>query len=173
MDDTPLQVASVSASTWRDGVDDVVVRALTYPAAPVEGSKARMRTVDLGDLRVALGTGALRFALSLMDGSGRISGRSVFEYLRWSAGERLVGSLGKSYLVLRPDVEGTVSLDGRKRLCLPPGMLRYCGIAHGGQALLIAEPQHRMLIVHSMANLAHMARAYHSEQFEQALRRGM
>jgi hypothetical protein len=154
-------------------VDDAVVRALAYPVAPVDGSKARMRTVELGDLRVALDTGALRFALSLVDGSGRISGRSVFDYLHWSAGEKLAGSLGKSYLVLRPNGEGSVALDGRKRLGLPPGMLRYCGITHGGQALLIAEPQHRMLIVHSMANLAHMARTYHSEQFEHALRRGM
>src|SRR5689334_1236896 len=101
VDDTPFPVASRSVSERQDGVDDAVVRALTYPVAPVDGSRARLRTMELGDLRVALGTGALRFALSLVDGSGRMSGRSVFEYLHWSAGEKLAGTLGKSYLVLR------------------------------------------------------------------------
>jgi len=81
--------------------------------------------------------------------------------------------VGRGYIALQPAGDGALSLDKRMRLGLPPGLLRYCGLRSGDKVLLVAAPEHRMLILHPMANLAHMTRIFHAEQLQQDVRRGV
>jgi len=81
--------------------------------------------------------------------------------------------VGRGYIALQPAGDGALSLDKRMRLGLPPGLLRYCGLRSGDKVLLVAAPEHRMLILHPMANLAHMTRIFHAEQLQHDIRRGV
>jgi hypothetical protein len=132
-----------------------------------------MPRIDLGQLQIAVGRERLEFALCLLDASGRLAARPLFERLGWSQEHPLGQSLGRGYVALQPATDGTLSLDKRMRLGLPPGLLRYCGLRSGDKVLLVAAPEHRMLIVHPMANLAHMTRIFHAEQLQDDVRRGV
>ncbi|ONI91717.1 hypothetical protein ALI22I_07560 [Saccharothrix sp. ALI-22-I] len=169
MDRRRLRLASVPPAGGTDGVEEKIVRALTYPKPRAEERPGRMRRVNLGDLQTALGETDLKFAVVLVDDSGRISGRPVFEHLLWSAGNTFTAWAGRGHLMLRPTEEGPLSLDGRGRMALPPTLLRYCGIDSGDQAFLIAAPDHQALIVHPLINLAHMVRTFHTDLYDREI----
>lgn len=153
-----------------DGVDKVI-RALEPRRIAGARNRPRMPRIDLGKLQIAVGRDRLDFALCLLDDSGRLAGRPLFEGLGWLPGDPLGHSLGRSYIAVQPATDGALFLDKRMRLGLPPGLLRYCGLGSGDKVLLVAAPEHRMLIVHPMFNLAHMTRIFHAEQYERDIRR--
>ncbi|WP_147460106.1 hypothetical protein [Actinokineospora cianjurensis] len=138
-----------------------IVQALTLPEVPT--AKTRIPRVDLGDLRVALGTGSQRFAISLIDPSGRLAQSALFRYLGWAPGEPLSSLLGGSCVQFVRDQAGPLSLDPRMRLPLPATTLRQCRVAAGDRVLMIAIADYSSLVVHPMANLAHMVRTFHAD----------
>lgn len=152
---------------------DKVIRALVPRKVADNRNRRRMPRIDLGQLQIAVGRERLEFALCLLDDSGRLAGRSLFELLGWSSEHPLGQALGRGYIALQPSTDGTLSLDNRMRLGLPPGLQRYCGLRPGDKVLLVAAPEHQMLILHPMANLAHMTRIFHSEQLQHGIRRGV
>lgn len=168
-----LRLASsiASPSGASDGVDKVI-RALAPRRVAGGRNRPRMPRIDMGQLQVAVGRDRLEFALCVLDDSGRLAGRPLFERLGWSPDHPLEQSLGRGYIALQPG-DGALSLDKRMRLGLSPGLLRYCGLRSGDKVLLVAAPEHRMLILHPMANLAHMTRIFHAEQLQQDVRRGV
>jgi hypothetical protein len=167
-----LAPSITSAPGANDGVDKII-RALVPRRIAGDKNRARLPRVDLGQLQIAVGRERLEFALCLLDDSGRLAGRPLFELLGWSTEHPLKQSLGRGYIALQPAKDGGLSLDKRMRLGLPPGLQRYCGLRSGDKVLLVAAPEHRMLIVHPMANLAHMTRTFHAEQLQQNVRRGV
>ena len=141
--------------------DTNIVRALTLPALP--DSTPRMPRIDLGDLRIVLGAGSLRFAIAFLDPSGRIAQSPLIRHLGWEPGERIGAVLGGDCVQLVRDPSGQLRVDPRLRLVLPATVLRHCRVAAGDQVFMIAVPDHDCLVVHSMANLAHMVRAHHAD----------
>lgn len=143
------------------GVDDAVVEALNYPSV-VPGRWRQIRRVDLGDLASHVDAAELGFAISLVDDRGRVSSRHVFRLLNWGPKVRLAASFGRNYAVLKAVPDGGLSIDEKLRLGLSTGVLHYCNLTNGERALLVAVPEHNMLIVHPHLNLAEMIRDFHA-----------
>lgn len=152
-----------------DAVDDAVIRALTLPAVLPGKVRKRSRKLDVGELYDRLSSTGLVFAFSSMDDRGRLRNRSIFEHLQWSAGCRLGVTLGRNYLLLRPDESGDLAVDGRSRLLLAANLLHYCGVEADRQVLLIAASEHRMLVVHPARNMAEMVRLFYLDQVERTV----
>jgi len=167
-----LASSTTSALGAADGVDKVI-RALVPRRVAGDRNRRRMPRIDLGQLQIAVGRERLEFALCLLDDSGRLAGRPLFERLGWSTEHPLWQSLGRGFIALQPAADGTLALDKRMRLGLPPGLQRYCGLRPGDKVLLVAAPEHQMLILHPMAHLAHMVRIFHAEQLQHDMRRGV
>ena len=146
------------------GPDDIVIRALSLPAVLPGRSRARSRRLDVGDLYARVNDSTLHFALSSADHRGRLASQQTFNHLGWQTGQDLEATLGRNYLLLRPDPDGELTVGMRGRLLLPVNLLHYCGIGTHRQILLIAAAEHDMLIVHPQQNLTEMAREFHENQ---------
>ncbi len=138
---------------------------MSFPDVP-SAYPRRMRRVDLGELQSTFHAGSLRFALAKVDRGGRIVSHDVFGQLGWSPGDSLECELGRTYAVVRRAAEGPMVIDSRKRLQLQHVLLRRCGVNAGDPVLLIGAREQGLLIIHSMADLAHMARIFHAEQYQ-------
>jgi hypothetical protein len=147
------------------GVDDAVVDALNYPTVLPGRSRRQLRSVDVRDLASRIGHAELGFAVGALDHRGRLASREMFRLLNWLPGTRLSGSTGRNYAVLKIVPDGQLMIDGRSRLRLPIGLLRYCGIMGGSSVMVVAVPDHNILIVHPPLNVINMIRGFHVEQF--------
>ncbi|WP_447002467.1 hypothetical protein ACRAKI_22395 [Saccharothrix isguenensis] len=146
-------------------MDDAVIDALNYPAVLPGRSRRQLRSVDVRDLVSRIDHADLGFAVGILDHRGRLASRGMFRLLNWLPGTRLSGSAGRNYVVLKIVPDGQLVIDHRLRLRLPAALLRYCGMATGSSVMVVAVPDHNMLIIHPPLNVISMIRGFHAEQF--------
>ncbi|WP_337824691.1 hypothetical protein [Amycolatopsis sp. A1MSW2902] len=106
------------------------------------------------------------YALSRLDGSGRLSATSVLAQLRWRTSVRLDATVVGTSIVFRPDRHGPFALDPKRKVVIPHLLRRPCRLRTGDQALLVADVRENVLVVHPMAVLDKLVLARHASLIE-------
>lgn len=132
-------MGGVSRVPARRPSSDVAVPPGPFPG--VVGPPASVRAVEpFGGVHgLAVGFGELRpaavrpavaaapFGRCRLDSQGRLFHTAAVEALEWCPGVRLVASLGRAWVSLRPAAAGAVAgaVDNRGRVRLSAGLVRY------------------------------------------------
>ena len=98
--------------------------------------------------------GQVLLGVAVVDRSGRVRDRVLMDALGWAGGERLSLDVLPGSLVLRPDVDGSIRLDGRDQVVLPAGPRALIGIESGQRVVLAALPDSGVLVVHPVETVA-------------------
>ncbi|MGW4393825.1 hypothetical protein ACWEHA_00940 [Amycolatopsis nivea] len=104
----------------------------------------------------------LAYALSRLDGSGRLSATTVLAQLRWRTSVRLDATVIGTSIVFRPDRHGPFALDPKRKVVVPHILRRPCRLRTGDQALLVADVRENILVVHPMAAFDKLVLARHA-----------
>ena len=137
------------------GMTGALVPSLALPArwkAPrsVRVNRCRplpvTRLVDVRDRSTVYG-------LTSVDARGRLADRAVMRALGWRPGDALLVRVIDGVIIIEPDADRTVAVNGQGRVHLPAAVRHACGINRGDRVLLAAEPAHGLLRVYSLTVL--------------------
>jgi hypothetical protein len=81
--------------------------------------------------------------------------------LGWEDGQRLDIRAVAGVIVVRADAGGVFALARRRHVPIPAAVRRWCAL-QPGQRVLLAVPDPRVLLIHTMASVEEMLRARHA-----------
>ncbi|HEY3559732.1 MAG TPA: hypothetical protein VGL05_19820 [Kribbella sp.] len=134
-------------------VGEQVVAALALGQVPRHTEIVPLR---LGMLRSDLSDHSIVHTLGHVDGSGRVSARSMLALLGWGAGEPMSISSCREMIVLRRRSSGTDRVRSSRFVSIPAAARAATGIKVGETVLITAVLDYDMLVVHSQASVNSM-----------------
>jgi hypothetical protein len=88
----------------------------------------------------------LRYAVTSLDGNGRLADRSVLRFLGWTAGQAVEMAVTEEQIVIvRVGVGSRINRRGHLRLILPVRLT--CGLGPGDRVLMAGDRRRRELLV--------------------------
>jgi hypothetical protein len=106
--------------------------------------------------------GALLYALTAVDHSGRIADRTIVRAMGWHAGMRLDMFEQRGLIVVRPDGRGSHAVNGAGYLPVPSAIRRWCGLVAGERVLVVAGPVEQVVVLHPPSALDRAVGAAHA-----------
>jgi bifunctional DNA-binding transcriptional regulator/antitoxin component of YhaV-PrlF toxin-antitoxin module len=97
----------------------------------------------------------------VVDDHGRVADRAVLRALGWSAGTRVDIRETGGLLLIQSDPGGVFQTTRKGHLQLPIAVRRWCAITPGDRLLLVAVPNRRRLVVHTLSDLDVVVGARH------------
>ncbi|MFI5589993.1 hypothetical protein ACIA5G_33435 [Amycolatopsis sp. NPDC051758] len=83
----------------------------------------------------------------------------LLRLLGWPASVRLAATGVSTSVVMKPDPGGVFRLGTRRTVVLSIALRRLCGVSTGDDVLLVADPEHGVLVVHPLTALDQMISA--------------
>jgi hypothetical protein len=108
--------------------------------------------------------GSMIYAMSRIDASGTLPATHSLNVLDWRAGDRLFICIAQNVVVLRRSARGLHVVPKKRSLVIPSIARQTCGIQAGDSLLLVAAPQHGVLLIHPTAVVDKMMRLYHESR---------
>jgi bifunctional DNA-binding transcriptional regulator/antitoxin component of YhaV-PrlF toxin-antitoxin module len=102
------------------------------------------------------------YAITGVDGRGRVPDLTVVRALGWTAASSLEARACGGLIVVAASAEGSLGLTAHGHVRLPAPLRRACGIEEGNRVLLAAEPTVGVLVVHPLASLDAIVSDSHS-----------
>ncbi|GAB3448543.1 hypothetical protein GCM10027436_41900 [Actinophytocola sediminis] len=151
------------------GVASVTERKIAplVPPTLARGSGRRLLAgrntqLQVGELLARPRAGTLVYGMGRLDSEGRLSNRSTIDALGWTAGDCLSIALVDGSVVAHRDPTGAFVMGAKPYLVLPAALRRRNGLGARDLVLVVADPNHDVLVVHPLAALDTMITAYHA-----------
>jgi hypothetical protein len=122
----------------------------------------RNTQLQVGELLARPRAGTLVYGMGRLDSEGRVSNRSTIDALGWTAGDCLSIALVDGSVVAHRDPTGAFVMGAKPYLVLPAALRRRNGLGARDLVLVVADPNHDVLVVHPLAALDTMITAYHA-----------
>jgi hypothetical protein len=104
---------------------------------------------------------SMAYTLARLDSSGRVADRTLATLLGWHPGDRLDVQAASGVVVFRRTTHGAYIRRGQSYLTVPASCRALCDIRTGDPLLLVAAPEHDVLLLHNAASLDAMILLYH------------
>lgn len=150
------QGATARPQTIAQGVVASLVLPPARPAPPQPASP-----LPPTDLHRLPRDATMLYDIGRVDGSGRIASNNIVNALNWSPGSKLDVILTAQSIVLRTAPDGLFSVPQRPCIVIPSHARRPHGIKPGDR-VLIAAPDHGLVMVYPLSALDEMLSLYHS-----------
>lgn len=137
-----------------------IVAALRLPV--ISPSKLDIEPLSLGVLTRLRQDSSLEYAIASIDGSGRIADIGIVNSMGWKVGDGLELALQNGGVLIQRSTNSTTALAEKRRLAVPVGIRRSCGIRTGDRVLLVAAPEFGFVLIHTMATLDAMVVNHHA-----------
>jgi len=139
---------------------DQVVAALLPPRA-VRASRSCV-PLPVARLVVWARDGSFVSAMGRVDASGTVAATLVLDALGWRPGDRIDIRAMREVVTVRRDRRGLYAVPKRRVIVIPALARHGCGIRAGARLLLVAAPEHELLIVYTESALDRMLTLYHA-----------
>lgn len=103
-------------------------------------------------------------AVAAIDHSGRTGDQSLLSALGWRPGERTAATVTAEMAILRRTHTGPFRIDSRHKVFIPAGTRALFSIDTGDRVVLVAAPEHDVLIVHPMAVIANLIAVHYASK---------
>jgi len=120
------------------------------------------RRLPLPDISAVPRLGALRYGMGRIDGSGRVSDKSMLAILGWRTGQHLAVTAVGPAVVVHPHPAGIFVVPSSRYVVLPAPVRRRCGFVRGDRVFLAADAAQGILVIHSTSALDTMLAGYHA-----------
>ncbi|MGH3757160.1 hypothetical protein [Actinophytocola sp.] len=139
---------------------DHVISGLAFTEHPRRNE--RIEPLPLATARLAASTdGSLRYAISRIDGYGKVPAAQLLDSLGWHPGDRLTVAVERNIAIFQRDLTGVSTITRRRALVMPIATRRACGLTTGDSLLLAAAAQFDVIVAHPPAVLDKMMTLYH------------
>ena len=138
-----------------------VIPSSTAPSADRSTPGAHRRVLPVTPLQ-ARRTRSTVYGLAAVDNRGRIADSALFRALGWPPGTRLRVRERLGFVLVEADQHGVLSINRLGHLQLPAAVRHWCDLVPGDRALLAAEPDRHLLVVHPPATLDAMITQAHA-----------
>lgn len=122
----------------------------------------RNNQLQVGELLARPRAGSLVYGMGRLDSDGRVANRSTIEALGWAAGDCLSIALVDGSVVAHRDPTGAFVMGAKPYLVLPAPLRRRNGLGNRDLVLVVADPNHDVLVVHPLTALDTMITSYHA-----------
>ena len=106
--------------------------------------------------------GALLYAMTAVDHSGRIADRTIIRAMSWHAEIRLAMYETNGLIIVQPDNRGSHAVSSRGYLPIPSAIRQWCSLAAGERVLLVADPVAQVVVLHPPKALDRAISAAHA-----------
>jgi bifunctional DNA-binding transcriptional regulator/antitoxin component of YhaV-PrlF toxin-antitoxin module len=138
-----------------------VVAALSLPHLPRLATES-VCPLPLPELHNLSRDGSLLYGIGPVDESGRVAGQDIVTAMGWRPGDRIEIITIPQAIILRASPSGLLRVPRRPRVVIPAAVRHLRGMSAGENVLLVAAPDHGLIIVHTLRELDDMLSAYHS-----------
>jgi hypothetical protein len=166
---TPPGLLRCAVAVLPSGVVGVTERKIAplVPPTLARGSGRRLLAgrgaqLPVGELLARPRAGSLVYGMGHLDADGRLSNRSTIDALGWTAGDCLSIALVDGSVVAHRDPTGAFVMGAKPYLVLPAALRRRNGLGARDLVLVVADPNHDVLVVHPLTALDTMITAYHT-----------
>ena len=122
----------------------------------------RNTQLQVGELLARPRAGSLVYGMGRLDSDGRVANRSTIEALGWTTGDCLSIALVDGSVVVHRDPTGAFVMGAKPYLVLPAPLRRRNGLGSRDLVLMVADPNHDVLVVHPLTALDTMITSYHA-----------
>jgi bifunctional DNA-binding transcriptional regulator/antitoxin component of YhaV-PrlF toxin-antitoxin module len=136
-------------------------RPVTLFVPPDIHPPAPANAIPIPPLQKAPFTSPLLLGLAAINRSGRLSEQRLVSALGWAPGDRLATEATHDMIIIRRSADGPFTLDSRGQVFLPHGLQTLFSITTGDRVVLVAVPQHDMLIIHTISTIAGLIATYY------------
>ncbi|MBN1171102.1 MAG: hypothetical protein JXA67_02915 [Micromonosporaceae bacterium] len=154
----PAPSAAGRPSGSRPGLEEVLWAAVV---APAEGVTAGHRGLPLPGVLCRERLGAIHYAVTTMDASGRLADRSAVGCLGWASGHPVGVRVAAGLIAVTTTREGGRVLGVGGRVRLPAAVRWALRLEPGCRLLLAACPSRRLLVAYPLAVVDAMVAGYH------------
>ncbi len=137
-------------------VGDRLVAAVIPSTSPPSVSEAGSGPLPMVDLVALYRDASILYSMGRVDRSGRVSERSIVSQLGWSPREPLQANVVSGMVVFQRDPHGPLVLTSRSYVPIPSSIQTRCGLHAGDQVLLVAAPEHDLLVAYTTEALDRM-----------------
>lgn len=123
---------------------------------------SRNAQLDVVDLLSRPRAGSLVYGMGKVDERGAVSNRAAVDALGWSAGDHLHVALVGGSVVAHRDKAGAFAMGPKPYLVLPAAVRYRAGVRARDLVLVVADPNHDVLVVHPLTALDTMITTYHA-----------
>ena len=122
----------------------------------------RRGRLDLAELLLSSRGGSLVYGMGRIDAWGVVSNRDTITTLGWTAGDRLQIAVVDGSVVAHRDPDGLFAMGSQPYFVLPATVRHRPGLRPREQVLVVADPNHDVLVVHPLVALDVMITTYHA-----------
>jgi hypothetical protein len=123
---------------------------------------SRNAQLDVVDLLSRPRAGSLVYGMGKVDERGAVSNRAAVDALGWAAGDHLHVALVGGSVVAHRDDAGAFTMGPKPYLVLPAAARYRAGVRARDLVLVVADPNHDVLVVHPLTALDTMITSYHA-----------
>jgi hypothetical protein len=123
---------------------------------------SRNAQLDVVDLLSRPRAGSLVYGMGKVDERGAVSNRAAVDALGWSTDDHLHIALVGGSVVAHHDEAGAFAMGPKPYLVLPAAVRYRAGMHARDLVLVVADPNHDVLVVHPLAALDTMITTYHA-----------
>ncbi len=139
-------------------VADGLLRSIAARRRAVDEPRASLPVAELvAPARVSV----MRYMVTTVDDSGRISDRSMIRYLGWQAAERIQVAVAVRIVIITRSSAGVERLTKQGHLRVPVGIRRRCQLIGGTRVLMAASRERGLCALYPTDVLDEALAAYH------------
>lgn len=149
------------AASWEKTTGDRIAEAVIPTRRPAD-NKLELKSLPTGSLSMLPNKSSVVYGMAAMDDRGRIANHATIDALEWTSEDHLAMQVLHGAVVVQKCGEGSLMLARRGSVKIPAPVRHWCAINPGDQVLLVAVPEHGVLLLHPAATLNEMMLGYHT-----------
>lgn len=164
-DDGALWEVDEKSGAIEDASDGQFASSVVPAGRRFAAKQEQRRRVPVSDEQAAGRDGSAPYRIAAVDHRGRVAESSLMRLLGWEPGARVEVAMRSGVVLVRRSSSAAFRLTRRGHVQLPLAVRRWCDLGAGDRVLLAAAPDADVLVVHTMAALDDMVRAFHTRLF--------